>query len=40
MRGRVIPPACERIQCFSIDGWAQKFSLAKAAGLDCIEWID
>ena len=39
MQGRLIPPLGDRIQCFPRDEWAREFSLASAAGLDCIEWI-
>ncbi len=39
MQGRLIPPTDNRIQCFPRDRWADEFSLAHQAGLDCIEWI-
>jgi hexulose-6-phosphate isomerase len=39
MQGRLVPPVDNRIQCFPRDDWADEFSRAAAAGLDCIEWI-
>lgn len=39
MQGRLVPPTDNRIQCFPRQRWADEFSLASQAGLDCIEWI-
>ena len=38
MQGRLVAPIRERI--FPRDDWAREFPLAKAAGLDCVEWFD
>ena len=39
MQGRLLPPIGGRIQSFPMDTWREEFSLAREAGLDCIEWI-
>lgn len=39
MQGRLSPPIGGRIQAFPVDTWREEFSLAREAGLDCIEWI-
>jgi len=39
MQGRLSPPVGGRIQSFPVDTWREEFSLAREAGLDCIEWI-
>jgi hexulose-6-phosphate isomerase len=39
MQGRLSPPVSDRIQAFPISSWRHEFSLAREAGLDCIEWI-
>lgn len=39
MQGRLSPPIGGRIQSFPVDTWPEEFSLAREAGLDCIEWI-
>ena len=39
MQGRLSPPIGGRIQSFPVDTWREEFSLAREAGLDCIEWI-
>ena len=39
MEGRLGPPEEGRFQSFPRVGWAREFGSAKAAGLDCIEWI-
>ncbi len=39
MQGRLVPPTDNRIQCFPRERWADEFTLARQAGLDCIEWI-
>ena len=39
MQGRLVPPTDNRIQCFPRERWADEFTLASQAGLDCIEWI-
>jgi len=39
MQGRLSPPIGGRIQSFPVDTWRDEFSLAREAGLDCIEWI-
>ena len=39
MQGRLSPPIGGRIQSFPVDTWCDEFSLAREAGLDCIEWI-
>ena len=39
MQGRLSPPIDGRIQSFPVDTWREEFSLAREAGLDCIEWI-
>ncbi len=39
MQGRLSPPIGGRMQSFPLDTWREEFSLAREAGLDCIEWI-
>ena len=39
MQGRLLPPVDNRIQHFPREDWADEFSLAAAAGFECIEWI-
>ena len=39
MQGRLSPPVGGLIQSFPVDTWREEFSLAREAGLDCIEWI-
>src|SRR5262249_5926323 len=39
MQGRLIPPESGRFQSFPRERWRDEFALAKAAGLDAIEWI-
>jgi hexulose-6-phosphate isomerase len=39
MQGRLIPPENGRFQAFPRERWRDEFALAKAAGLDAIEWI-
>lgn len=39
MQGRLVPPEADRLQCFPRKGWRSEFALARAAGLDAIEWI-
>jgi len=39
MQGRLLPPFEGRFQAFPATGWQTEFHNAKAAGLDCIEWI-
>lgn len=39
MQGRLLPPWNGRFQAFPPDGWRLEFPRARAAGLDCIEWI-
>lgn len=39
MQGRLSPPIGGRIQSFPVNTWREEFSLAREAGLDCIEWI-
>src|SRR5262245_45043090 len=39
MQGRLIPPENGRFQTFPRERWRDEFALAKAAGLDAIEWI-
>jgi L-ribulose-5-phosphate 3-epimerase len=39
MQGRLVPPYPGRFQCFPKDHWREEFGIARAAGLDCIEWI-
>jgi L-ribulose-5-phosphate 3-epimerase len=39
MEGRLGAPEEGRFQSFPRVGWAREFERAKAAGLDCIEWI-
>lgn len=39
MQGRLSLPARGRIQSFPLKTWKAEFALARAAGLDCIEWI-
>src|SRR5438552_2013713 len=38
-QGRLSPPTPGVIQCFPVETWREEFSLAKQAGLDCIEWV-
>ena len=39
MQGRLLPPTRGRIQAFPVSDWAREFTLAREAGLSCIEWI-
>lgn len=39
MQGRLSSPIGGRIQSFPVDRWREEFSLAREAGLDCVEWI-
>lgn len=39
MQGRLSPPIGGRIQSFPVGTWREEFSLAREAGLECIEWI-
>ena len=39
MQGRLLPPEPERFQAFPRTRWREEFALARAAGLQCIEWI-
>ena len=39
MQGRMVGPAEGRFQSFPRDNWAEEFSRAAQAGLECIEWI-
>ncbi len=39
MQGRLVPPTDGKIQSFPRENWRDEFSLARAAGLDAIEWI-
>ncbi|MHB8466655.1 MAG: sugar phosphate isomerase/epimerase family protein [Acidimicrobiales bacterium] len=39
MQGRLSPPRMGRTQAFPVDTWRDEFTLAKAGGLDCIEWV-
>jgi L-ribulose-5-phosphate 3-epimerase len=39
MQGRLVPPENGRLQSFPRERWRDEFALAKAAGLDYIEWI-
>jgi len=39
MQGRLVPSYDGRIQCFPRERWAEEFSLAPQAGLDCVEWL-
>jgi L-ribulose-5-phosphate 3-epimerase len=39
MQGRLLPPFKGRFQAFPAEGWQLEFSLARQAGLYCIEWI-
>jgi L-ribulose-5-phosphate 3-epimerase len=39
MQGRLLPPVGETIQCFPRFDWADEFSLAAQARIECIEWI-
>lgn len=39
MQGRLLPPYEGRFQAFPADGWDEEMRRARAAGLDCIEWI-
>lgn len=38
MQGRLLPPVGNRIQSFPGSGWSREFALARAVGLDAIEW--
>lgn len=39
MQGRLSAPIGGRIQSFPVGTWREEFSLAREAGLECIEWI-
>ncbi len=39
MQGRLLPPVDGRIQAFPASAWHREFQLARAAGVDGIEWI-
>lgn len=39
MQGRLLPPEPEHFQAFPRIGWQEEFALARAAGLQSIEWI-
>ena len=39
MQGRLLPPVQSRIQAFPASEWQREFELARAAGIDGIEWI-
>lgn len=39
MQGRLLPPFEGRFQAFPASRWRDEFSLAREAGLACIEWI-
>ena len=39
MQGRLSPPEDVRFQSFPRNSWREEFALARAAGLDYIEWI-
>lgn len=39
MQGRLLPPFEGRFQAFPATDWRREFSLARQAGLACIEWI-
>jgi len=39
MQGRLSPPVGGRIQSFPVNTWREEFSLARQAGLDCLEWV-
>lgn len=39
MQGRLSPLVGGRIQAFPVDTWREEFSLARQAGLHCIEWV-
>ncbi|MBC8268135.1 MAG: sugar phosphate isomerase/epimerase [Rhodospirillaceae bacterium] len=39
MQGRLLPPFEGRFQAFPATRWRDEFSLARKAGLACIEWI-
>lgn len=39
MQGRLSPPEDNRFQSFPRNHWREEFALARAAGLDYIEWI-
>jgi L-ribulose-5-phosphate 3-epimerase len=39
MQGRLLPPYEGRFQAFPALRWREEFPRARAAGLDCIEWI-
>jgi L-ribulose-5-phosphate 3-epimerase len=39
MQGRLLPPSGDHMQSFPVDRWSEEFSLAREAGLACIEWV-
>ena len=39
MQGRLSSGKEDQIQFFPVDTWREEFSIAKEAGLDCIEWV-
>lgn len=39
IQGRLSSPIGGRIQSFPMDTWREEFTLAREAGLDCIEWL-
>lgn len=39
MQGRLLPPVDDRIQAFPARAWDREFALARAAGVEGIEWI-
>jgi L-ribulose-5-phosphate 3-epimerase len=39
MQGRLLPPTDGRIQAFPRGGWRRELEIARAAGIDGIEWI-
>jgi len=39
MQGRLSTQKGRRIQSFPVETWREEFSLAREAGLDCIEWV-
>lgn len=39
MQGRLVPPQEGRFQSFPVQQWREEFPRARAAGIDCIEWI-
>src|SRR5271154_3595641 len=39
MQGRLVPPENGRIQSFPHKRWRDEFALARAAGIEYIEWI-